>query len=88
MPDRREALQTEEGARRAGRTVDAFLRRGPRIQITSDASPWGLGAVLTINEEIVSFLSSPITSTDRTVLALGAEAERIEALPLSGILEA
>ena len=54
--------------------LDAYLRRGAKLQITTDASPWGLGAVLTVNEEIVSFFASPITSTDREILSLGTQA--------------
>ena len=54
--------------------LDAYLRRGPKLQITTDASPWGLRAVLTVNDEIVSFFASPITSIDREVLSLGTEA--------------
>ena len=27
-------------------SVDAHLRRGPVISITTDASPWGLGAII------------------------------------------
>ena len=50
--------------------VDAYLRRGLRIEITTDASPYGLGAVLTVDKEIVSHLASPLTTTDREVLGL------------------
>ena len=53
-------------------TLDAYLRRGSRITITTDASPYGLGAVLEENGNIISFFSSQITDTDRQVLSLGA----------------
>ena len=53
-------------------TLDAYLRRGNRITITTDASPYGLGAVLEENGKIISFFSSQITDTDRQVLSLGA----------------
>ena len=46
------------------------LRRGLRIKITTDASPYGLGAVLSVDKEIVSHLASPLTPTDREVLGL------------------
>ena len=52
--------------------LDAFLRRGPKLEITTDASPFGLGAVLTENGDIVSYLASPLTQQDRSILGLGS----------------
>ena len=54
--------------------LDAYLRRGPRIEITTDASPYGLGAVLCIDGTIASYLSTPLTQLDREVLGLGRTA--------------
>ena len=54
--------------------LDAYMRRGVRIEITTDASPWGMGAVLVINGAIKSHLSTPLTSTDREILGLGTTA--------------
>ena len=50
--------------------VDAYLRRGLRIEVTTDASPYGLGAVLSVGNALVSQLASPLTTTDREVLGL------------------
>ena len=50
--------------------LDAYLRRGLKIEITTDASPYGLGAVLVVDGVIVSHLASPLTTTDREVLGL------------------
>ena len=52
--------------------LDAYMRRGPRIQITTDASPHGLGAVLVVDDSICSFFSSQLTQQDREILGLGA----------------
>ena len=39
-------LKGSEGVTERIFTLDAHLRRGQRLQITTDASPWGLGGVL------------------------------------------
>ena len=67
--------------------LDSYLRRGRRIVITTDASPWGLGAVLEIEGELKSFFAGQIHDTDREVLALskdGASSDQqvLEALAL------
>lgn len=41
--------------------MSQLANRGGRIQITYDASPYGLGAVLTINEVIVKYFASPLS---------------------------
>ena len=46
------------------------LRLGTSVRITTDASPWGLGAVLEIDDKIVSFFADNVQDTDRTVLSL------------------
>ena len=51
-------------------TVDAFLRQGPRVTVTTDASPYGLGAVLDVDGVISSYFSSQITDMDRQILSL------------------
>jgi len=68
-------------------TVDAHLRRGPRLTITTDASPYGLGAVLELNGDIVAWFSSDITPGDKQVLSIGdqpnsSDQQVLEALAL------
>ena len=46
------------------------LRLGTFIRITTDASPWGLGAVLEIDDKIVSYFSDQVQDADREVLSL------------------
>ena len=57
--------QLEPGLLRRRWTVDSYLQRGAKVVVTTDVSPWGLGAVLEINGLIVSRLSSAVTTTDR-----------------------
>ena len=54
-------------------TVDSHLRRGPYVCITTDASPFGLGAVLEIDGQIVSWFASSLSPTDRSTLTLQAD---------------
>ena len=54
-------------------SVDSFLRRGQRITITTDASPYGIGGVLELDGVISSFFGDRVTVLDRDVLGLGAE---------------
>ena len=54
-------------------TLDAYLRTGCSVVVTTDASPWGLGAVLEFNGKIAAFFSSPISPVDRSILSLDAE---------------
>ena len=42
-----------------------------RTTVTTDASPYGIGAVLELDDVIVAFFSSPITAVDRSALGLG-----------------
>ena len=54
-------------------TLDAYLRIGYSVVITTDASPWGLGAVLEFDGKIVAYFASPINDVDRCILSLDAE---------------
>ena len=54
-------------------SLDTYLRRGPRIIITTDASPWGLGGTLEIDGQFISYFSSEVTELDRQVLVLSSE---------------
>ena len=48
-------------------TLSDYLRLGRPVAITTDASPWGLGGVLTISNMPVAYFSSPISSHDETI---------------------
>ena len=52
-------------------TLDAYLRRGTVVRITTDASPWGIGGVLEEDNVIVSWFSSGVSKTDRGIMRLG-----------------
>ncbi len=45
-------------------TLDGYLRRGRHIVITTDPSPFGIGAVLEIDGNIVSWLSDTYSQCD------------------------
>ena len=45
-------------------TLSAFGNRGKRINICTDASPWGLGAAIFIDEVAVGWFSSALTQAD------------------------
>jgi len=51
-------------------TLDSYLRRGPSVILTTDASPYGLGAVLVIEGSTVAHFSDSICKMDRAVLGL------------------
>ena len=55
-------------------TVDAHFRRGVRVDITTDASPWGIGAILAINGRPEEYFSIPTTTDDAA--AVGMELSR------------
>jgi len=42
-------------------SVDAFLEPDDAICITLDASPWGFGAVLQVQQHITEFFAAPIS---------------------------
>ena len=44
--------------------IDAYFSRGDKIQFVLDASPWGLGGILKINNEPKSWYASPLSSHD------------------------
>ena len=45
-------------------TIDAFNRTGTVVEIGTDASPWGLGGWLLIDQQLHSYFASPITPED------------------------
>ena len=54
--------------------TDSHFRRGVRIDITTDASPWGIGAILAIDGRAVEYFTQPTTLDDAQ--ALGIELTR------------
>ena len=53
-------------------TVDSYLRRGVPISITTDASPFGIGAVLEVGGSLTSFFSDSLSVLDRALLAVAS----------------
>ena len=51
-------------------TVDSYLRRGKSVVLTTDASPYGIGAILVIDGTVVAHLSDRVCAMDRLVLGL------------------
>ena len=41
---------------------------GPKIVIVTDASPWGLGAWIKVDDKILEYWSSPVTQCDADIL--------------------
>ena len=50
--------------------LDTYTRKGPRVVITTDASPFGVGAILQVNGQIIEYLADQILDTDKQVLGL------------------
>ena len=69
-------LQQQHGNLRRHWNVDSYFNRGPRIQITTDASPWGVGAVLEVDGQTCTWLSDAISAHDRPGLSLGVRQGR------------
>ena len=74
----RSFLDTVNGELERRFTLDAYLRRGAQLTVTTDASPYGLGAVLEQNGQIMSFFASAILPTDRQVLSLNDEPTSVD----------
>ena len=47
---------------------DAYYNRGSMIEVTTDASIYGLGAWITIDGDIISWFAIPVTQTDMDAL--------------------
>jgi len=48
-------------------STETFLGAGKQIAITVDASPWGLGGVITENDQVIEFFSDRITDEDLAI---------------------
>ena len=51
-------------------TLSSYLRHGDLVSITTDASPFGIGAILETGGNIVAFFSDTFSVHDRLVLEL------------------
>ena len=51
-------------------TIEAHLNLGPKMCITTDASPWGLGAFATIDGKPIGYFAAPIQPQDIEILGL------------------
>lgn len=56
------------GALRRVYHLDAFLGIGARVSMTLDASPWGIGAVLSVDGELQEWIADALTTDDEDVL--------------------
>ena len=63
-------LSKTEGSLHREFTLASYLRLGDKVFITTDASPYGIGAVLQVNNVIVSYIADDITADDRRILQL------------------
>eukprot|EP00435_Cladocopium_sp_Y103_P030056 s3225_g7.t1 len=50
--------------------VQAYFGRGLAVSIITDASPWGLGGYLMVNNTVIAYFSSAITQQDESILGL------------------
>jgi len=48
-------------------SIETFLGAGKQIAITVDASPWGLGGVITENDQAIEYFSDRITDEDLAI---------------------
>ena len=61
-------LQGEQGSIFRMFSLAHYLGIGPRVMITWDASPYGMGATLQINDGYVEFFAIPISTMDEEIL--------------------
>ena len=45
-------------------SVDAYCRRGTKVEIGTDASPWGLGGYLMVNDTLTRYFACPLSDDD------------------------
>ena len=73
-------LTQEAGSIRRVYNVEQFYNACHRVQITWDASPYGMGAFLTIDGSVVEYFAVPISSDDEQILDAksgGCEAQQL-----------
>jgi hypothetical protein len=52
--------------------LDAFLRRGPTVEIGTDASPWGMGGWLAVDGVITHYFATPISDDDQCIYGIAS----------------
>ena len=65
-------LNNEAGSIRRVYGLEQYLQSGTAVQITWDASPYGMGAYLTENGKVVEFFAIPISPEDEQILGVQA----------------
>ena len=60
-------FEVEKHALRREFRLSTFLGKGLRVRIISDASLWGLGAVLVINHTVISYIASALDEQDEAM---------------------
>ena len=51
-------------------TTESHFRRGKAVEVVTDASPWGIGAVLVIDGTPTEYFSAETTAEDAAQLGL------------------
>ena len=57
-------MQSNSGALTRDFDLEAYLGMGPIVELALDASPWGLGGVLIIDNKPVSYFASQLSTLD------------------------
>eukprot|EP00435_Cladocopium_sp_Y103_P035423 s206_g9.t1 len=73
-------LNGESGSIRRVYNVDQYYNSGIKVQITWDASPYGMGAFLTVNGRVQQHFAIPISADDEEILGAksgGCEAQQL-----------
>ena len=63
-PEREGGPFTRKGSLTRVWTLASYLGRGIRVSFDMDASPYGLGAVATINGKVITYIESKLTHQD------------------------
>ena len=51
-------------------TLEAFHGRGPRVSMCFDASPWGAGGFLVVDDVLVSWFATPFNKVDEEAIGI------------------
>ncbi|CAK0895402.1 unnamed protein product, partial [Prorocentrum cordatum] len=73
-------LQQERGSIVRRFLVEAYTRRGPAVRMGFDASPWGLGGWLMLDEAFVAYFAAPVSGENVELLGIvvgSAESQQI-----------
>ena len=80
-------LSSESGCIERTFSVHHFLRLGPKVVITWDASPYGMGATLQVDLQFREFFAIPVSDDDKLILELEAGSKSQQTLEaLSGLI--